>query len=81
MASTSEVEYYKRLVHSQDSVIFELRIRENGLRNTVQLKDFQVEFYKQQYTILQTRNRKKDVLELIIIVAATLTGYLISQNL
>jgi len=81
MASTSEVEYYKRLVHSQDSVIFELRIRENSLRNTVQLKDFQVEFYKQQYTILQTRNRKKDVLELIIIVAATLTGYLISQNL
>jgi len=81
MASTSEVEFYKRLVHSQDSVIFELRIRENSLRNTVQLKDFQVEFYKQQYTILQTRNRKKDVLELIIIVAATLTGYLISQNL
>jgi len=81
MTPASEVEYYKRLVHSKDSVIFELRIIENGLRNTVQMKDFQVGFYQEQYKSLQNRNRKKDILELIIIVAATLTGYLISQNL
>jgi len=81
MTPASEVEYYKRLVHSKDSVIFALRIIENGLRNTVQMKDFQVGFYQEQYKSLQNRNRKKDILELIIIVAATLTGYLISQNL
>jgi len=81
MTPASEVEYYKRLVHSKDSVIFELRIIENGLRNSVQMRDFQVSFYQEQYKALQNKNKKSDIIHIVILVVATTAGYLISQNL
>jgi hypothetical protein len=69
------------MVIKKDSVIFELRIAENSLRNAIQLRDFQVMFYREQYQKLVSKNKKTELVHWALFVAAATVGYFINQKL